>query len=312
MQSSGVGFVDRFTGCLLGMAIGDALGVAGTPPDSGTTAPDYRARLAGDGSIEVPAGQFSLNTDLAFCLLETLVTSDGFVDPELTVHRFENAMRQPDLYLADEREARAVAHAVDSEEYQSGGDGPSTGYAGPAVRAVSIGMVHSLSDMNIALITREVIRSVLLTDGNPLVVNAALAVAHAVRLILREDAPLEIVIDEVLSLVDEDDVARALRRGMPDGPPDDAASVVAAALHATAQGRGDFEAAAQTVCDLGGATHLTGAIAGALCGAYRGASALRPDLVEGLEGRAYVLMAAPALLRTAQMRAGVLFQLRIR
>ncbi len=187
---SAISFVDRFTGCLLGMAIGDALG---TPRAFGSSVPadhplEYVARFSDDGSVEVPAGQFSLNTELALCLLETLATSDGFIDPELAIYRFENAAARS-TYLGEAREARAIAFAASSEAFQSGGDSPSTGYAGPAARVTPLALVHSLSDLNVALLTREVMRSVLLTDANPVVVNGALAVAHAVRMLMRAGNP---------------------------------------------------------------------------------------------------------------------------
>ncbi|CAN5782856.1 ADP-ribosylglycohydrolase family protein [soil metagenome] len=317
MQSSGNAFADRFIGCLLGMAIGDAQGVAhayrgGTETMSPASLASYQPRLDADGSVEVPAGQFSLNMELALCLLETLVTSDGFLDPELAIYRFDNAMRQTDLYLVDPREQDAIKFAVDAESFQSGGNSPSTGYPGPVTRAIPIAMVHSLSNLNIALVTREIMRSVLLTDGDPEIVNGALAVAHAVRLVLRDDAPLEVVISEVLSLIDEDNVARALRRGMPSTSPEETGPVVSTAIHAAVEAGGDLEAAIATTGDQGGAAHLTGSIAGAICGAHTGARGIRPELVDGLEGRAYILMASPALLRVAQMRSGLLFQLQIR
>jgi ADP-ribosylglycohydrolase len=306
-------FVDRFTGCLLGLAIGDALGVqrAYRSPDQRETHLRHAPRLGPDSEIAVPAGQFSLNTELALCLLETLATSDGFVDPELATFRFENAVARTE-YLGEAREKAAIAFAARLEAFQAGGDTPSSKYAGPAARVVPIALAHSLSDLNIALVIREVMRSVLLTDGNPEVVNGALAITHAIRMVMRQELPIEMLIDEVLSLIDEDDVARALRSGAPSVVDAAVAPVVARGLHAFVLGDGDLERSLSIAYAAGGATHLTGSIAGALCGAYKGASALPQELIDGLEGRAYVLMAAPALLRTAQLRAGLLFQLRLR
>ncbi|MEZ4521005.1 MAG: ADP-ribosylglycohydrolase family protein [Thermomicrobiales bacterium] len=188
----------------------------------------------------------------------------------------------------------------------------STAYAGPAVRAIPVAMVHSLSDMNVALLTREVLRSALITDANPEVVNGGLALAHAVRLVLRQEIPLQMLIDEVLSLIDEDTVAQRLRLGTPARNPVHVADVAATALHSFVLAGGDLEQALAHTVQRGGAAHLTGAIAGALCGAFAGASTIRQDLIDGLEGRAYVLMAAPALLRAAQLRAGLVFQLHLR
>jgi ADP-ribosylglycohydrolase len=322
MAMTAPGFSDRFTGCLLGMAIGDALGVpfvgeAPVPERRGL--PDrwgFQPRLRDDGTVEVPAGQYSLNSELAFCLLETVVSSDGFVDPELATYRYLNAVNQPHAYLMDPSEARALELAVDAESFQDGAsDGATDGArrsAGPAARAVPIALAHALSDLNVALLTREVLRSVLITHCDPLVVNGALAVVHAVRLVVRQELPREIVVGEVLSLIDEDEVAKAIRTGPPDIPPSDVARVVSAAFDAFKGGADQFEAVVHRAVSRGGSAHLTGAIAGALAGAYFGASAIPQRLIDGLDGRAYILMAAPALLRTAQMRAGLFFQLHVR
>ncbi len=306
-------FEERFTGCLLGMAIGDALGVprAFVVNRAGEAGLNFADRPADARSAAVPTGQFSLNTELALCLVETLTTSNGFVDPELALYRFENAAGQSP-YLADEREINAIRWAVEHEDFLAGGGSPSVQYAGPAARAIPVALTHALSDMNIALITREVMRSVLLTDGEPEVVNGALAVAHAVRLLVRDEVPLQMLVGEVLSMIDEDGVARALRNGAPSKVSSTVEAVVPRALHAVVLADGDLDQALAVAFTGGGATHLTGAITGALCGAFVGARGIDQWLIDGLEGRAYVLMAAPALLRAAQLRAGLLFQLRLR
>lgn len=310
--TAGNEFADKFTGALLGMAIGDALGV----PYANRSMPEpasplrYQSRVSPDGDIEIPQGQFSFNTELALCLLETVVTSDGFVDPELAAYRFEQAAALND-YLTDPGELEAIRITAETEEFQSGGGGLSGDYAGPAARIVPLALVHALSDLNVALIVREVMRAVLLTQSDPLGVNGSLAVAHALRLVVRSEVPLALLIDEVLSFVDEDQVARSIRSSGSAEVGRDVASVVSGALHAVVEHQGDLVASLHSIFMRGGATNLTGAIVGALCGANAGASNIEPDLIEGLEGRAYLLMAAPALLRAAQLRAGVLFQLRV-
>ena len=305
-------YVDRFTGCLLGMAIGDALCMpyAYTIDSRPTALLRHRPRLDQEGAEKIPQGQFSLNTELALCLLETIVTSDGFIDPELAIYRFEQASLRSD-YLASQVEIEAIRRAAVAEEFQAGGVCAGHSYAGPAARVVPVALVHSLADLNVALLVREVLRSVLLTESDPLVVNGALAVAYAIRLAVRGDAPAEALISETLDFIDEDGVARAMRRPGPEPPGDSVEDVVSIAIRAAAESAENLELALTQVIERGGATHLTGAIAGALCGAYLGASRIDRDFIDGLEGRAYLLMAAPALLRTAQLRAGTLFQLRV-
>ncbi len=309
-------FIDRFTGSLLGMAIGDALGAAHayqSPMSSSADYPlEYEVRHDSSGEIEIPAGQFSINAELALCLLETLVTSDGFVDPELATMRFSGAYRQPEVYLGDDRERESIERAVEADSFQSGYVRGGARSGGPPLRAIPVAMSHSLSDLNHALITREVLRSVLITHVDPTIVNGALAVAHAIRLAIRNEIPVKMLIPEVLGMIDEDDVARALRAHSTDSEPEDVADVVSTGLRAVVEREADFEGSIIEALRLGGATHLTAGLAGGLAGAIVGASGIPPRLVDGLEGRAYVLMAAPALLRTAQMRAGLYFQLHVR
>jgi ADP-ribosylglycohydrolase len=80
--------------------------------------------------------------------------------------------------------------------------------------------------------------------------------------------------------------------------------VVATALAAFAAAPDDFLRAVSIAVNAGGATDTRGAITGALAGAALGAGALPPALLDGLEGRPYLEMAARALFHAAQQRAG--------
>ena len=312
MTSTGNPFADRFTGCLLGMAIGDALGMPYAFAESARPPTPLRhtARLSSGGELEIPQGQFSLNTELALCLLETIVTSDGFVDPEFAIYRFEQASERND-YLARQVEVESIRTAADTEAFQAGGGDSGHGYGGPAARVVPVALVHSLAELNVALFVREVMRSVLLTESSPAAVNGALAVAYSIRAAVRDDVPVQALLQETLGFIDEDGVARSIRTPASESPGDGVEWVVSVALNAVAETAGDLELALSRAIGRGGATHLTGAITGALCGAYLGASQIDQELIDGLDGRAYLLMAAPALLRTAQLRAGMLYQLRL-
>ena len=88
-----------------------------------------------------------------------------------------------------------------------------------------------------------------------------------------------------------------------------ATEAVSAALYLYARSGDDFRATVLTAANQGGAASTIGAVAGALSGAWLGASALPLDLVEAFDARMYLLMAAPALLRVAQMRAGLFLHL---
>jgi ADP-ribosylglycohydrolase len=330
MSLPGPNVKDRFLGALLGMAIGDALGIA----SNGLTRVEIRTRLGrvegylpqvdSSGNVLEPAGQFSENTELAICLAESLITSNGFVDPATAGYRFVQVLQGPHAHFLGTTTRRALELAEQSGDFQDGVGGAHSAGASPAGRVIPIALVHALADLNNEVFVREVLRSTLITHAHPASVNGALASAYALRLAIRREIPPEFTIDEVLSFIDEDEVAARLRvarqlaeRGNQSlaadldviGTSGYIPEAVSAALYIYACIGQDFEAAVLAAANQGGASSTVGAIVGALSGAWLGARALPLQLVEGLDGRMYLLMAAPALLRVAQQRAGLFLHL---
>src|SRR5207249_2271862 len=70
--------LDRYRGCLLGLAAGDALGTTleFQAPGSFTPITD----MVGGGPFHLKPGQWTDDTSMALCLAESLVTERGF-DP---------------------------------------------------------------------------------------------------------------------------------------------------------------------------------------------------------------------------------------
>ena len=68
--------VDRFRGCLLGLAVGDALGTTleFKPPGSFTPITD----MQGGGPFRLPPGAWTDDTSMALCLAESLIAQGGF------------------------------------------------------------------------------------------------------------------------------------------------------------------------------------------------------------------------------------------
>ena len=67
---------DRFRGCLLGLASGDALGMTVENWKRGTFEP--LTGIMGGGPFDRPAGHWTDDTAMAICLAESLVESNGF------------------------------------------------------------------------------------------------------------------------------------------------------------------------------------------------------------------------------------------
>ncbi len=78
---------DRFEGCLLGLAIGDAVGTTleFTPRDSVEPIRD----LVGGGPFGLKAGEWTDDTSMALCLATSLIERRGF-DPRDQMNRFCN------------------------------------------------------------------------------------------------------------------------------------------------------------------------------------------------------------------------------
>lgn len=77
--------IDRIRGSLIGLAVGDALGmpVEFRPPGSFDEVTDMR----GGGSFDLDAGQWTDDTSMALCLAESLIEKNGF-DPVDQLERY--------------------------------------------------------------------------------------------------------------------------------------------------------------------------------------------------------------------------------
>lgn len=76
---------DRFRGCMLGLAAGDALGTAVEFCPPGTFAPVTDMR--GDGPFGLKAGEWTDDTSMALCLAESLIAKGEF-DPVDQMQRY--------------------------------------------------------------------------------------------------------------------------------------------------------------------------------------------------------------------------------
>ena len=87
----GVSARDRFRGCLLGLAAGDALGTTleFSPPGSFDPIDD----MVGGGPFGLRAGQWTDDTSMALCLATSLLESGGF-DPVDQMGRYLRWFRE--------------------------------------------------------------------------------------------------------------------------------------------------------------------------------------------------------------------------
>lgn len=136
---------DRFHGALLGLAVGDALGVSvqHRKPDTFTPLGD----LLGGGPFDLPRGAWSDDTAMALCLAESLLECNGS-DPADQVRRYQRWQREG--YLASTGQcvgitasvSRALATAQWSGKAHSGSHDPARLDKEPLSRVAATVLFH--------------------------------------------------------------------------------------------------------------------------------------------------------------------------
>jgi ADP-ribosyl-[dinitrogen reductase] hydrolase len=331
-QSARPDISDRFLGSLLGLAVGDALGmpVEGMPPELIRSRygwiDTYHPRTDHSGTVIEEPGEITDDTEMMLCHVESLVSTGGLVDPENTGMRFLRLFHSDSRRFMGRTTQLSLIQADESGNFQNGVGGEHAAGNGVAMRVAPIGLVHSVGRFNPEVLVREVMRAGLITHSNPEAINGGLAIAYGVRLQVTGAVPPEVLVEEVCSFIDEDEVSRRVRKaGMlarsdlsrdqhienlqQIGTSGYVAESVAAAFYCAIVAGDDLRAGVELAVNAGGDTDTVAAMAGALIGAHAGASTFPLDLVEGLAGRAYILVAAPSLYETAMQRAGLFVRL---
>ncbi len=320
---------DRFLGCLLGLAIGDALGmpVEGWPrqriAERFGRIDGYHPRLFPDGT-EIKAGEFSDESDVALCIVESLTANNGVLDPDNIGARLLFLARGESKRWLSTTTLAAITTAEETLDFRVplDEDAPATGDV--AVRGVPIGLLHALDTFDPGQLRADAEGVVRLTHGSPAAIAAATAVAYGVNLAARGEVPRERWARETASFLDSGELAASLanvanlfdagiavqnilaRLGTGTAAVESVPAGFAAAMAA-----GAFEDAVFEAVNAGGDADTVGAIGGALAGAGFGAGDIPQRLIDDLEGRIYVSLAAPWFYRAAQRRAGRVIDLRL-
>lgn len=319
---------NQFLGALLGMAIGDALGA----PVSGMSRDEIASRFgtidryhgaAADVEDEAHPGEFTDESEFALCIVESMTANRGQFEPETAGVRLVHLAAGPSRRWMPPATAAALDAAAQSLEFEVplDEDGAATGDV--AARGVPVGLLHAVGRFDPGRLRADAEAVVRLTHGGPAAINAATAVAFAVRLAatgqpreswVRETAAFLQVgelaerldaLDGVLAEGSLDQILEKTGTGLP-------ATQSVPAAFAAAMLEPVFERAVFAALNAGGATDTIGALTGALAGAANGASGIPQNLIDGLEGRIYVSLAAPWFHKAARQRAGQLIDLKPR
>jgi len=316
--------LDRFRGCLLGAAAGDALGM----PTEGYTAREIRSRFgtvrdmmkAPEGHFHtgLEAGQFTDDTEETLLLSESLIESYGF-SPE----GFSDKLTAWGMaWTLDQRLNRGVGFAtrlavesmISGTPWQeSGMDVPT---CGAAMRAAPIGLLYH-EDLNTVKSYADL--QSLPTHSSPAARAGAVAVAAGVALCVNgfsKEMVLRIAASQA-SKLDADFAERLLRViSLQDLNSEDAlerignsplaAETVPAAFYCFLTL--DPEDALIMAANAGGDTDSIASIAGALCGASSGLHWIPERWLRVMEGRERIENAARGLFELHFMlcRSGVL------
>ena len=273
-------------------------------------------------SEEIHPGEFTDETELALCIVESMTANGGNLDVETAGVRMLHLAAGPSRRWMQPATAAALDAAADTLEFSVplDEDGPATGDV--AARGVPVGLVHAIGRFDPARLRADAEAVVRLTHGGPAAFNAATAMAYAVRL-AATGVPRESWARETAEFLGGGELAERLSRAGPialqtphyptlfdwTGTGLDALESVPAAF-AAAMTETVFENAVFAAVNAGGATDTIGALTGALAGAAGGASGIPQDLIDGLEGRIYVSLAAPWFHKAARQRAGHQIDLR--
>ncbi|HEY7029866.1 MAG TPA: ADP-ribosylglycohydrolase family protein [Thermomicrobiales bacterium] len=319
---------ERFLGALLGMAIGDALGMpvagwsAARIQERFGTIDGYHQRIFPEGA-EIKAGEFTDESEVALCIVESFTANHGELDADNIGARLGFLAAGESKRWMGNATLASLASSAETLDYQVpiDEDDPATGDV--AARGIPIGLIHAIGPLHPVDLRADAELVTRLTHGSPLAIAATTAVAFAVQLAARREVPAADWARTTAAFVDVGSVAAELDRaaslfaaGEPAataiprlGSDLAAAPVVATALYA-AMSAAAFEDAVFTAVNAGGATDARGAIAGAIAGATVGAGGIPQRLIDELEGRIYVSLAAPWFYRTVLRKSGTVIDLR--
>lgn len=290
---------DRFIGCLLGLAVGDALGAyfEGQSPEH------LASRFSSVRELmqNRPPGEmwYTDDTQMAIGVAETLLASRAIEEPTLCRRFAENYMPQRGYG----RGARVVIEAMlEGQDYKFWAEelfpGGSFGN-GAAMRVAPVGLAFRHDHDNL---WEQARLSSLPTHVHPLGIEGAQLIACAVALATISDRIDRVQFCEALAARCQSvEFSGPLRRAAHVKAARDLAlfgngiqaqSSVVTAIASFGLTPDSYEQTIGNAIRLGGDTDTIAAMAGAISGAYLGWKAIPTDLLESLEdrhqGRAYL------------------------
>ena len=294
--------LDRYRGCLLGLACGDAVGTTVEFSPRGSFAPVVD--MVGGGPFRLRAGEWTDDTSMALCLAASLVERGGF-DPADQMARY--VRWQEEGYLSatgvcfdiGNTVAGALQRFRQTGKPFSGSTHPRSAGNGSIMRLAPIPMFYAPDLVAVAHYAGESSRT---THGAGEAVDACRLFGVMIARALRGDAKEEILFDTRLpglAPAIADIAAGGYREKTREGVRGSGYVVesLGAALWCFWRS-GSYREAVLLATNLGEDADTTAAICGQLAGAYYGAEGLPDEWLAKVAMREYIEELAEGLHRT--------------
>jgi ADP-ribosyl-[dinitrogen reductase] hydrolase len=293
----------RYLGCLLGLALGDALGAATQQRPPGSLAPV--GDLVGAG-FDLPRGSWSDDTAMTLCLAESLLESHG-TEPQDQLRRYARWQRQGHLAAGGRAEGitATTARVLRRRASAPTAAGATRSHEAAPLSRVAPAVLFYFAEEAQAI--QQAAAAAQLFDAAPLVLDCCRVLAAMLHTALRGE-PLVRILRPPLAVFRTRPLAAAVTAMLdraPMLPPaataEPALTALSAARWALASG-GGFRAGALRAANIGGDADVIGAIHGQLAGAFYGPQAIPADWLEALARRALIDDMADRLLSAAALR----------
>jgi ADP-ribosyl-[dinitrogen reductase] hydrolase len=296
-------YKQKYTGCLLGCAVGDALGMQTEGMSAAQIAHnfkvvfDYGPGRPGSPNEKLKPGQYTDDTEQTLILARTIIESGKF-DPALFANKLadhcEKLMSNPELNRGwGSTSLSACTRLLSGTPWNESGDDSPT--CGSSMRASPIGLLYPGNPDTLEV---TACMSSLPTHRSPESIGGAVAVAVSVSLAVKNTSP-DIIIQtaanlankydnilgskiqsiEKLKYMHEINAFSILGTSMMTG------DVVPCAVYSFARNPLDFSRTILTAVNAGGDTDSIAAIAGAISGTYLGIDAIPRRWLDKLENR---------------------------
>lgn len=270
-----MGVVERFQGCLVGVAVGDALGV---PREELPTKPkplDTKITdMIGGGFLKLKPHQITDDTEMTLCLARSFVDKNCF-DPVDIANKFL-------AWHVDNAIGSGTTTKTALERYRQGIPWQQCGRSDFGMQSFGNGSVMRCSPVALLdynkpdkLVTHSIVQS-MITHPNPDCCYSAVFLNLIIAGLLHEKTPQEAYNEALPSVAHLPEVHRrylGIMTAHPHRPTGKVADTIEAAVHSFLT-TSTFEDALITVVNLGGDADTTGAITGALAGTYYGEKAI--------------------------------------